>query len=138
VRWGGCGGFQLGPAGRGARRNWRGLRGGSERFWHPTGPIGVTYPKFPNHPNPVESLNAKTDFDLPGGGPVWYAHPRLFFICNLSPKKHGVRGARPRTFATMAGRAGTTMDASQCGNDRPRFGLPAVTPETAGYNIIRV
>ncbi len=30
------------------------------------------------------------------------------------------------------------MDASQCRNDRSRFGLPAVTPETAGYNVIRV
>jgi hypothetical protein len=30
------------------------------------------------------------------------------------------------------------MDASQCGNDRPRFGLPAVTQKLSAYNIIRV
>ncbi len=30
------------------------------------------------------------------------------------------------------------MDTNQCWNDQPYFGLPAVTPETAGYNIIRV
>jgi hypothetical protein len=29
-------------------------------------------------------------------------------------------------------------DASQCGNDRPRFGLPAVTQKLRGCNIIRV
>jgi hypothetical protein len=30
------------------------------------------------------------------------------------------------------------MGASQCGNDRPGFGLPSITPGIAGYNIIRV
>ncbi len=29
------------------------------------------------------------------------------------------------------------MDASQRRNELPLFGLPAVTPETAGYKIIR-
>ncbi len=36
--------------------------------------------------------------------------------------------------------ARTTMDASQCENlnDRPRFGLPAVTQKMSAYNLIRV
>ena len=34
---------------------------------------------YPNNPNPVESFNIKTDFDLTGDGLVWYAHPQLFF-----------------------------------------------------------
>ncbi len=29
-----------------------------------------------------------------------------------------------------------SMDASQCRNDLRHFGLPAFTPDTAGYNII--
>ena len=40
---------------------------------------------YPNNPNPVESFNVKTDFDLQGDGLVWYAHPQLFFNCNLCP-----------------------------------------------------
>ena len=28
-----------------------------------------------------------------------------------------------------------SMGARQCGNDRPGFGVPSVSPETAGYNI---
>jgi hypothetical protein len=31
----------------------------------------------------------------------------------------------------VIGDTGTIMDASQCGNDRTRFGLPSITPETA-------
>ena len=40
---------------------------------------------YPNNPNPVESFNIKTDFDLKGNGLVWYARPQLFFICTLCP-----------------------------------------------------
>jgi hypothetical protein len=39
----------------------------------------------PNNPNPVESFNVKTDFDLTGDGLVWYARPQLFFNCTLCP-----------------------------------------------------
>ena len=42
----------------------------------------------PNNPNPVESFNVKTDFDLQavqGDGLVWYARPQLFFNCTLCP-----------------------------------------------------
>jgi hypothetical protein len=28
---------------------------------------------YPNNPNPVESFNIKTDFDIQGNGLVWYA-----------------------------------------------------------------
>ena len=38
---------------------------------------------YPNNPNPVESFNVKTDFDLTGDGLVWYARPQLFFNCTL-------------------------------------------------------
>ena len=34
---------------------------------------------YQNNPNPVESFNIKTDFDLKGDGLVWYARPQLFF-----------------------------------------------------------
>ena len=40
---------------------------------------------YPNNPNPVESFNVKTDFDLQGDGLVWYARPQLFFNCTLCP-----------------------------------------------------
>jgi hypothetical protein len=40
---------------------------------------------YPNNPNPVESFNIKTDFDLTGDGLVWYARPQLFFNCTLCP-----------------------------------------------------
>ena len=40
---------------------------------------------YPNNPNPVESFNIKTDFDLKGDGLVWYARPQLFFNCTLCP-----------------------------------------------------
>ncbi len=39
----------------------------------------VVLAPYPNHPNPVQSLNIKTDFDLTGDGLVWYARPQLFF-----------------------------------------------------------
>ncbi len=38
---------------------------------------------YPNNPNPVESFNIKTDFDLHGGSLVWYARSQLFFNCTL-------------------------------------------------------
>ncbi len=31
-----------------------------------------------------------------------------------------------------------TMDRGQCGNDRPGFGLPSITPGMAGYNYKRL
>ncbi len=40
---------------------------------------------YPNNPNPMESFNIKTDFDLKGDGLVWYARPHLFFNCTLCP-----------------------------------------------------
>ncbi len=40
---------------------------------------------FPNNPNPVQSFNFRTDFDLQGDGLVWYARPKLFFNCTLCP-----------------------------------------------------
>ena len=40
---------------------------------------------YPNNPNPVDSFNVKTDFDLQGDGLVWYARPQLFFNCTLCP-----------------------------------------------------
>ena len=45
----------------------------------------VVLAPFPNNPNPVESFNVKTDFDLQGDGLVWYARPQLFFNCTLCP-----------------------------------------------------
>ncbi len=36
-------------------------------------------------PNPVESFNLKTNFDLTGDCQVWFAHPQLFFNCILCP-----------------------------------------------------
>ncbi len=45
----------------------------------------VVLAPYPNNPNPVESFNVKTDFDLMGDGLVWYGHPQLFFNCTLSP-----------------------------------------------------
>ncbi len=43
------------------------------------------FPNNPKVPNPVESFNVKTYFDLQGDGLVWYARPQLFFNCNLCP-----------------------------------------------------
>ena len=40
---------------------------------------------YPNNPNPVESFNITTDFNLQGDGLVWYARPQLFFNCTLCP-----------------------------------------------------
>jgi hypothetical protein len=45
----------------------------------------VVLAPYPNNPNPVESFNIKTDFDLSGAGLVWYARPQLFFNCTLCP-----------------------------------------------------
>ena len=36
----------------------------------------VVLAPYPNNPNPVESFNIKTDFDLTGDGLVWYARPQ--------------------------------------------------------------
>jgi hypothetical protein len=41
---------------------------------------------YPNNPNPVQSFNMKTDFDLTGDGLVCYARPQLFFNCTFCPK----------------------------------------------------
>jgi len=45
----------------------------------------VVLAPYPNNPNPVESFNVRTDFDLTGDGLVWYARPQLFFNCTLCP-----------------------------------------------------
>ncbi len=45
----------------------------------------VVLAPYPNNPNPVESFNLKTDFDLTGDGLVWYERPQLFFNCTLCP-----------------------------------------------------
>ena len=45
----------------------------------------VVLAPYPNNPNPMESFNIKTDFDLSGDGLVWYARPQLFFNCTLCP-----------------------------------------------------
>ena len=50
---------------------------------------------YPNNPNPVESFNVKTNFDLQGDGLVWYARPQLFFNCTLCPT-----GARDVVFSS--------------------------------------
>ena len=47
---------------------------------------------YPNNPNPVDSFNVITDFDLQGDGLVWYACPQLFFNCTLCPA--GAKGDR--------------------------------------------
>ncbi len=51
---------------------------------------------YPNNPNPVESFNIKTDFDIPGNGLVWYARPQLFFNCTWrqAPRGAAVRAKR--------------------------------------------
>jgi hypothetical protein len=36
-------------------------------------------------PNPVETFNLKTDFDLQGDGLVWYARLQLVFNSTLCP-----------------------------------------------------
>ena len=51
---------------------------------------------YPNNPNPVESFNVKTDFDLTGDGLVWYARPQLFFNCTLCPT--GAKGSAYKGF----------------------------------------
>jgi hypothetical protein len=45
----------------------------------------VVLAPYPNNPNPVESFNVKTDFDLTGDSVVWYVCPQLFFNCTLCP-----------------------------------------------------
>jgi hypothetical protein len=45
----------------------------------------VVLAPYPNNPNPVESFNVKTKFDLTGDCLVWYARPQLFFNCTLCP-----------------------------------------------------
>ena len=41
----------------------------------------VVLAPYPNNPNPMESFNVKTDFDLQGGVLVWYA--RRTFWCGM-------------------------------------------------------
>ncbi len=45
----------------------------------------VVLAPYPNNPNPVESFNLKTDFNLTGDsdGLVWYARSKLFSNCTL-------------------------------------------------------
>ncbi len=38
----------------------------------------VVLAPFPNNPNPVDEFDVVVDFDLKGGGLVWYARPQLF------------------------------------------------------------
>ncbi len=47
----------------------------------------VVLAPYSNNPNPVESFNIKTDFDIQGNGlvTVWYARAQLFFNCPLCP-----------------------------------------------------
>jgi hypothetical protein len=45
----------------------------------------VVLAPYPNNPNPVESFNIKTDFDLTGDGLVRHARLQLFFNCTLCP-----------------------------------------------------
>ncbi len=45
----------------------------------------VVLAPFPNNPNPVQSLNIKTDFASTGDGLVRYGGPQLFFNCTLCP-----------------------------------------------------
>ena len=53
----------------------------------------VVLAPYPNNPNPVESFNVNTDFDLQGDGLVWYApRPQLFFNRTLCPT--GAKGGR--------------------------------------------
>ncbi len=40
---------------------------------------------YPNNPNPVESFNIKTDFDIQGNDLVSFARPQLIFTCTLCP-----------------------------------------------------
>jgi hypothetical protein len=47
---------------------------------------------YPNNPNPVESFNVKTDFDLTGDGLVWYARraSTLLQLHLVSDRRQGV------------------------------------------------
>jgi hypothetical protein len=45
----------------------------------------VVLAPHPNNPNPVESFNVKTNFNLTGDALVWYARPQLFLNCTLCP-----------------------------------------------------
>jgi hypothetical protein len=53
--------------------------------------VVVVLAPFPNNPNPVDEFDVARDFDLKGGGLVWYARPQLFFnvtLCRLGEKQH--------------------------------------------------
>jgi hypothetical protein len=44
-----------------------------------------------NNQNPVDEFNVVRDFNLKGGGLVWYARPQLLFnvtLCRLGEKQH--------------------------------------------------
>ncbi len=56
---------------------------------------------YPNNPNPVESFNIKTDFNLQEDCLVLYERPQLFFNCTLCPT-----GAKSTLFS------GTHMEVS--------------------------
>ncbi len=45
----------------------------------------VVLAPYPNNPNPVESFNIKTDFDIQGNDLVRYEYPQLFFNFTLCP-----------------------------------------------------
>ncbi len=53
--------------------------------------VVVVLVSFPKNPNPVDEFDVARDFDLKGGGLVWYARPQLFFnvtVCRLGEKQH--------------------------------------------------
>jgi len=40
---------------------------------------------YPNNPNPPETFNIATDFDMSGSGLLWYCRLQLLFLCTLCP-----------------------------------------------------
>ncbi len=91
----------------------------------------VVLAPYPNNPNPVESFNITTDFDLQGDCMVW--RPQVFFNCTLCPtgaKGSGYRASqkevlrsillleyvRARRYATT-GRIGLELAASNVSRD---------------------
>ena len=47
----------------------------------------------PNNPNPPETFNVATDFDMSGNGLLWYGRLQLLFRCTLCPAgaQHDIR-----------------------------------------------
>jgi hypothetical protein len=81
---------------------------------------------------------------VPGNSDLSRPHFGLGAADRAGPASLPVRGPRSSSAAhalPLPGRVPESlrvaaMDASQCWNGRPCFGLPSVTSETAGYNII--